>query len=122
MQRLAAKELLSMAWDASRPVPWKRLSIEWTVVAVVVAGLSYFVTHNRQLSSYITIVLAGAVYVGFGAILAKFGYARKTLTQLRAETAATQAASVATPGARPKPAPTSRTSTGSNQRSNKKKR
>ena len=74
-----------MAWDASRPVPWKRLSIEWTVVAVVVAGLSYFVTHNRQLSSYITIVLAGAVYVGFGAILAKFG---AKLTMLSADQAA----------------------------------
>ena len=111
-----------MAWVASRPVPWKRLCIEWTVVAVVVAGLSYFVTDNRQLSSYVTIVFAGVVYVGFGAILAKLGYARKTLAQLRAETATTQAKPTTTVGTRPKPAPTSRTSTGPNQRANRKKR
>lgn len=113
-----------MAWDGSRTVPWKRLTIEWTVVAVVVASVSYFVTDNRQLASYLTIVLAGVVYVGFGAILAKFGYARKTLAQLRAETAAAAPSKAAAPapGARSKPAPTSRTSTGPSQRPNKKKR
>jgi len=114
-----------MAWDSTRPVPWKRLMIEWLVIGVVVALVSWFVTDNRRPENYISIVLAGGIYVGFGALLAKLGYARKSLKQLRAETAAQQAArSAASTGSanRPKPAPTKRTSTGPSNRPNRKKR
>lgn len=119
-----------MAWDSSRPVPWKRLAIEWLVIAVVVGGISFFVTENNRAANYLTIVLAGPIYIGFGALLAKLGYARKSLKELRAEDAARQAqkaraagASGTPTGPRPKPAPTSRTSTGpSNRPANKKKR
>ena len=75
-----------MAWDSTRPVPWKRLMIEWLVIGVVVALVSWFATDNRKPENYISIVLAGGIYVGFGALLAKLGYARKSLKQLRAET------------------------------------
>ena len=123
-----------MAWDSSRPVPWKRLAIEWLVIAVVVGTISFFVTKNNRAANYLTIVLAGPIYIGFGALLAKLGYARKSVKQLRAEDAAKQAqkdrdarAAGAPSGPRPKPAPTSRTSTGpsnrpANRPANKKKR
>ena len=114
-----------MAWDSTRPVPWKRLMIEWIIIGVVVALVSWFVTDNRKPENYISIILAGGIYVGFGALLAKLGYARKSLKQLLSETAAHQAArSAATHGAgpRPKPAPTKRTSTGPSNRPTRKKR
>lgn len=114
-----------MAWDSTRPVPWKRLMIEWIIIGVVVALVSWFVTDNRKPENYISIILAGGIYVGFGALLAKLGYTRKSLKQLRSETAAQQAArSAATHGAgpRPKPAPTKRTSTGPSNRPTRKKR
>jgi hypothetical protein len=119
-----------MAWDSSRPVPWKRLAIEWLVIAIVVGAISFFVSKNHRAANYLTIVMAGPIYVGFGALLAKLGYARKTVKELRAEDAARQAqtarsttASGAPPGPRPKPAPTSRTSSGpANRPANKKNR
>jgi hypothetical protein len=59
-------------------------------------------------------------------VLAKFGYARKTFRQLRAEAAAAPQGqvgrTVAGPTARPRPAPTKRTSNGPTNRPQKKKR
>ena len=122
-----------MAWDASRPVPWKRLWTEWAAIGIIVALVAYFISHNHKPGSYIGIVLAGLVYVAFGAVLAKFGYSRKTLRQMRAEAAAAPPRQVGrtsrrtgttTAGAstRPKPAPTKRTSSGPSNRPQKKKR
>jgi len=115
-----------MRWDATRPVPWKRLWTEWAVIGVIVALIAYFVSHNHKVGSYVGIVLAGLVYVAFGAVLAKFGYARKTLRQLRAEAAAAPPRQVGraapTASARPRPAPTKRTSSGPSNRPQKRKR
>ncbi len=112
-----------MAWDSTRPVPWKRLLIEWAVIGIVIAAVSYFGTNNHRAESYISIFLAGFVYLAVGAVLAKFGYARKSLKQIRTETTARQAASnTASPAIRARPAPTSRTSTGPSNRPRKKKR
>jgi hypothetical protein len=113
-------------WDTSRQVPWRRLLIEWLFIAIVVATVSLLVTHNRNLGSYLTIALGGVIYVGFGALLAKLGYVRKTLTQMRAEAAAapprTVGRSPSSSVTRSKPAPTGRTSTGPSQHPTKKKR
>jgi hypothetical protein len=113
-------------WDPRRPVPWRRLAVEWMFIAVVVAVISLLVSHNRNVGSYLTILFGGVIYVGFGAILAKLGYVRKTLRQMRAETAAATArptsSTSSTSSARPRPAPTKRTSTGPSQRPTKKKR
>lgn len=97
---------------------------EWVVIGLGVAAISWFVTDNRSPSSYVTIFLAGGVYVLFGAMLAKFGYVRKTLKELRAEAAAAPPRTVGAtdPGSRAKPAPTKRTSGGQSNRPNKKKR
>lgn len=114
-----------MKWNAARPIPWKRLMIEWCVIGVVVAAAAYLFTDNRTPGSYLSILLGGVIYVGFGAVLAKLGYQRKTLKQLRAEVAAApprQVGRVAPPAARPRPAPTSRTSSGPRKAPPKKRR
>jgi hypothetical protein len=66
---------------------------------------------------------SGPLFIGVGAVLSKFGYQRKSLKDLRAETAARQQAKLAadraatpTASGRIRPAPTSRTSTGPTQR------
>jgi hypothetical protein len=110
-----------MKWDSSRSVPWKRLCIEWAIVAAVVAIVSFTATDNRSLSSYLALLLGGVVYLGVGAAMAKFGYQRKTLKQMRAEVAAAPRRSIASSTAndaamRPRPAPTKRTSGAPGQR------
>jgi len=111
-----------MAWDSARPVPWKRLLIEWAVIRAIVAAVSYFGTKNHRIESYISILLAGFVYLGVGAVLAKLGYARKSLKQIRTETASRQAAAPTAAAVRGRPAPTGRTSTGPSNRPKKKKK
>ena len=114
-----------MAWNSANPVAWKRLFIEWLVIGAVVAFVSLFITGNRQPESYIAILLGGIVYLAMGGVLAKFGYQRKTLKQIRAEAAAApprQVGSTATRSGRPRPAPTSRTSSGPVKSTQKRKR
>jgi len=114
-----------MAWNSANPVAWKRLSIEWLVIGAVVAFTSLFIPDNRQLGSYLAILLGGVVYLALGGVLAKFGYQRKTLKQIRAEAAAApvrRVGSSAAPSGRPRPAPTSRTSGGTGKATQKRKR
>ncbi|MCE9622155.1 MAG: hypothetical protein K8R99_07420 [Actinomycetia bacterium] len=119
-----------MKWDSSRTVPWKRLCIEWAVVAAVVAAVSFSATDNRRLSSYLALLLGGAVYLVVGATMAKLGYQRKSLKQMRAEVAAAPRRTVGSSSTaersattvRPKPAPTKRTSGSAGQRPAKRRR
>ena len=102
-----------MSWNSANPVAWKRLFIEWLVIGVVVIVVSLIATDNRKAESYIAILLGGVVYVALGAVLAKFGYQRKTLRQIRAQAAAApprQVGRTPVPSGRPRPAPTGRTS------------
>jgi hypothetical protein len=110
-----------MRFDRNRPVPWRRLLTEWAVIGVVIALVSWFSTDNHKVESYLSIILAGGIYVLFGALLAKLGYARKTLRQLRAEAATPTPARASTPTSRPRPAPTSRTSGGGNRPTRKRR-
>jgi len=112
-----------MPWDSSRPVPWRRLVREWALFAALMV-LVFALIAKAPWSSYLGLVASLPLYLGFGALLAKFGYSRKTLADLRAErqaAAAQQAARTAATAPRPKPAPTRRTSTGP-QRSSKRRR
>lgn len=114
-----------MAWNSANPVAWKRLFIEWLVIGAVVAFVSLFITNNREPGSYIAIFLGGIVYLALGGVLAKFGYQRKTLKQIRAEAAATrprQVGGTPSPSGRPRPAPTSRTSSAPSKSTQKRKR
>ncbi len=112
-----------MAWDANRPVPWRRLARE-AGIFLVVGGLALTVlVKHKQAGTYLGLVLGMIFYVGFVAILSKFGYQRQSIRearerrQARAPRPTSTSASAST--ARQRPAPTRRTSTGPSQRPNR---
>lgn len=119
-----------MAWDANRPVPWGRLSREWLVYAVVmIVAFVVFFRETVTGASVLGLAASYPLYLGFGGVLAKFGYQRKTFRDLRRESQRPPASSPSSSGgstSRRRPAPTSRTSTGPSQHrpanSRKKKR
>lgn len=106
-----------MAWDSSRPVPWQRLIREWLLyVGVMGALFLLFFRSSSLIGIFAGLLVSGPLYLMFGYVLAKFGYQRKTLKQLRADAPARGAERASGSGAapdadrpRPKPAPTSRT-------------
>lgn len=112
-----------MAWDSSRPVPWQRLIREWLLyVALMAVVFLLFFRQNGLVGIVAGLLVSGPLYLAFGYVLAKFGYQRKTLKELRSEPrpsrsgtsgGGTDANDVA--GPRPKPAPTSRTGGGASR-------
>ena len=118
-----------MAWDSSRPVPWQRLTREWLLYVGVMAVL--FVVFFRTTSLFgilAGLLVSGPMYLLFGYVLAKFGYQRKSLRQLRAETPSrnSKSSKSATTDSdplrpRPKPAPTSRTGGGTSSGSKRRR-
>lgn len=101
-----------MAWDSTRPVPWRRLIREWLFYVAVMALLFVlFFRDNGLIGIFAGLLVSGPLYLAFGYVLAKFGYQRKSWKELRSEPSSQRAtrdqASVA--GPKPKPAPTSRT-------------
>ena len=122
-----------MAWDSTRTVNWGRLTREWVVYAVVMAAVFLiFLRDNVSAGSIAGLAASFPMYLIFGGALAKMGYQRKTLSDLRSQTPARaprssrRTSGSTTSGATPnrtRPAPTSRTSTGPSQhRSNKRKK
>jgi len=117
----------AMAWDSTRTVPWRRLVREWLIyVAIASAGfVVYYVARGKaiQVNIFIGLISSGPMYLLFGAVMAKFGYQRKTMKELRASRPAPgtpratrgAAAEPAVAGPRPKPPPTKRTTTGPSQ-------
>jgi hypothetical protein len=104
-----------MAWDATRPVPWRRLIREWLIyVGIMAVVFLIFMRDSSLVGIMLGLLVSGPLYLAFGAVLAKFGYTRKTMKQLRTETPerGRQAASSAAviDGPKPKAAPTKRTS------------
>ncbi len=114
-----------MAWDSTRPVPWKRLLREWLLYGGLMAVVFFFVLRDDlSIGPFLGLAASAPLYLVIGGVLAKFGYQRKTLKDLRAETAAKEAArATARSGAagsnRSRPAPTRRTSTGPSNRPNR---
>jgi hypothetical protein len=107
-------------------VPLRRLFREWLIFAPIMIVVLWFLQHDDTTAFAGSLVGLGAslpLYLAFGYVLAKFGYQRKTLADLKTPRAATSTAATnpATPDARPKPAPTRRTSAGSN-RPNRRRR
>jgi hypothetical protein len=122
-----------MAWDSTRTVNWGRLTREWVVYAVVMAAVFViFLRDNVSVGSVAGLAASFPMYLIFGGALAKMGYQRKTLSDLRRETPvriprasrrSTNTTSTSSTPTRVRPAPTSRTSTGPRQnRSNKRKK
>jgi uncharacterized membrane protein YfcA len=99
-----------LAWDANRPIPWRRVLREAAIFAIIGSLAIAFLVENPKPETYIGLVSGMLFYVAFVAVLAKFGYVRQSFRQARE---------------RNRPPPTRRTSTGPSQRpnrSNKKRR
>ena len=95
-----------MAWDRNRPVPWSRLVRDWVIyIGIMVIVLA--VLGQLEAGVLAGLLVSGPIFVAIGALLAKFGYQRKTMRQLRAEAAA-NAAATARPTRRPARAATRR--------------
>ena len=110
-----------MAWDANRPVPWKRLTREAAIFLVIGAVAMLVFVKDPKPSSFIGLVIGMFFYVGFVAVLSKFGYERQSIRDARAQRQAVASAAAAAPpaGGKARPAPTKRTSTGPSQRPNR---
>ena len=115
-----------MAWDSSRPVPWQRLMREWVIYAVIMAFVFLvFFRDDGAIGAIAGVLISGPLYLGFGYVMAKFGYQRKSLKDLRTPQATPSSSS---PSSEPvdertrRPAPTSRTSGGANRPKSKKRR
>jgi hypothetical protein len=114
-----------MAWDSSRPVPWQRLIREWLVYAAIMSAVFVIFFRNSNLLGAIAgVLISGPLYLAFGAVMAKFGYQRTRLKDVRSVTSTdTGRDSRDTDAPRSKPAPTSRTGGGGNRpRSSSKRR
>ena len=90
---------------------------DWLLYVGIMAVVFLFVYRDDLTAGpFIGLLISGPLFLAVGAVLAKFGYQRKTFRDLRAETEAkraSEATAVAKPvGARSRPAPTRRTSTG----------
>ena len=123
-----------MAWDSTRSVNWRRLTREWLVYAVVMSIVFVLLLRDNVTAGSIAGLAASfPMYLIFGGALAKMGYQRKTLSDLRRQTpvrtprasrrsSSASGSSTASPS-RSRPAPTSRTTTGPSQhRSSKRKK
>ncbi|MEP7114612.1 MAG: hypothetical protein ABI862_15200 [Ilumatobacteraceae bacterium] len=109
-----------MAWDANRPIPWRRLLKEAGIFIVIGAAVIAFVVKHPKPSDFFGLGLGMIFYVGFVAVLSKFGYQRQSFRDARnRRRALTPTPSATTTGARQRPAPTKRTSTGPSQRPNR---
>jgi hypothetical protein len=109
-----------VAWDANRPIPWRRLAREATIFLVIGAIALTLLVKHRQPGTYLGLVIGMVFYVGFVAVLAKFGYERQSLRQARVRRQALpKGSSAPAEGVRQRPAPTRRTSTGPSQRPNR---
>lgn len=115
-----------MGWDASRPVPYRRLFKEWAIYAGIMAAVVLVLLRDRNPSGLLLgVAVSLPLYVGLSAVMAKLGYQRKTLAELRTPRAArtgsstprqTNAGSAATTSSRPAPRPTKRTNASSKHR------
>lgn len=119
-----------MGWDSSRPVPWQRLMREWVLyVGIMALVLAIFFRDAGLIGALAGLFISGPLYLGFGYVLAKFGYQRKTLKEMRtpradSSTATSRDSTDRSAGSsqRGKPPPTRRTSTGINRKKAPKRR
>jgi len=120
-----------MAWDSSRPVPWNRLIREWLIYAAIMSAVFLiFFRGDNGIGAVAGVLISGPLYLGFGAVMAKFGYQRTRLKDARAavkkpkNVAAESGDTISPDTTRTKPAPTSRTAGGGNRpkSSSRKKR
>jgi len=110
-----------MAWDSSRPVPWQRMFKEWLIYAAIMLIVLLFMFREQAVASLVVaLIISAPLYFLFGYALAKFGYQRKSWSEVRSAakgSGGTSKGGATEPaGPRPKPAPTSRTGGGASTR------
>jgi Ca2+/Na+ antiporter len=109
-----------VAWDANRPVPWKRLFREAAIFLVVGALAMVIFVKPLRAATFVGLFFGMLFYVAFVAVLSKFGYERQSIREARARReAVAAAASAPAAGSKARPAPTKRTTTGPSQRPNR---
>ena len=99
-------------------MPWRRLLREFAIYAAIMAVVLLIITRgNDTVPLLIGLVAALPLYVGLGALMAKLGYQRKSLAELRTPRATSTGSAAPSPTGteRPRPAPTRRTSAGANR-------
>jgi hypothetical protein len=114
-----------MAWDSSRPIPWQRLMREWVLYALIMVGVLLFLVRDNVIGALAGVLVSGPLYLALGTVLAKFGYRRKTMAELRADRESSKQAAreeEQQKESRGRPPPTSRTSGGSNRPKSKRRR
>ena len=113
-----------MPWDRSRRVPWRRLAKMYVIYLVVANVVLYAFYRQRYTAGMVANTsLVGLFYGGLLAILVKFGHDpfRSFRRPLRARASAAPSTRPPAVTERAKPAPTRRTSTGSNHPRPKKR-
>jgi hypothetical protein len=109
-----------MAWDVSRPVPWKRLVTPFLIYAGVATVLFSFFGKSNIGGIVGGVLIGGMLYLGVAVIMVKFGWNPPSFGRQAREAGATTATrSTTTPAKttaperpRAKPSPTSRTNAG----------
>ncbi len=119
---------MTMAWDSTRPVPWQRLIREWLIYVAVMAALLLLLFRNSNVVGALAgLLISGPLYLLMGFVLAKLGYQRKTLKEMRTPQAQPRRAKTDTDSSadtteKRRPAPTKRTSGGGNRPKSKPRR
>ncbi len=117
-------------------MPWQRLTREWLIyVAVMAVVLLVVIRSSNVIGAFAGLLVSGPLYLLMGFVLAKFGYQRKTLKQMRAEPATPREPrkkkkkkskgdddAVSETPEKHRPAPTKRTSGGGNRPRSKTRR
>jgi hypothetical protein len=92
---------------------------------VMIAAFAFFLRDSVTGASVLGLAASYPMYLGFGGVLAKFGYQRKTFRDLRRETVDKNTSSTSSTQpttSRSRPAPTKRTTTGPSQHRSSKSR
>jgi len=112
-----------MGWESSRPVPYRRLLREWLIFAPILVAALWLMQGDGSGFGAILVGVAASLplYLGLGVVLAKFGYQRRSLADMRTPRASNATTDSSPSGTRPKPAPTRRTAGGTVQRSQKRR-
>jgi hypothetical protein len=88
---------------------------EWLVYAAIMTVIFLLIRNDdaNEISLLLGLLVSLPLYIGFSFVLAKFGYQRKTLAELRTRRSAPASESAAaTAPIRNRPAPTRRTAAG----------
>jgi hypothetical protein len=102
-------------------VPFRRLFREWLIFAPILAVALWLLQRDSGEFAGALVGLSASLplYLGLGYVLAKLGYQRRTLAEMRTPRATTSPDPEAE--ARQRPAPTRRTSPGTNRPTRKRR-